>query len=176
MIKDLLNQLFPTYENLEFFYWYEISDLKILSKQHIETRLLQISKIKHKKKKMYVLDEFIDTITSELIDNSGYNIIIYNIPETYRNGICVTEQTIYDSFMDYGDIFCLHKFNDIVYIWFIYNNDAMNLCNTINNMQCEENILKCQYTESNLIMNNYDWHNKTTYKTFNFKGVSFKLN
>ena len=40
----------------------------------------------------------------------------------------------------------------------------------------EENILKCQYTESNKIMNNYDWNTKTTYKTFNFKGISIKLN
>ena len=116
-----------------------------------------------------------DTIISELIDNSGCNIIVYNLPDTHKNGIDVTEEIIYDTFIQYGPIFAIHKYNDIAYIWFFYNKNANTLCESINNMQCEQNILQCQYSKSNLVMNNYDWKTHKTYKTFQINNIILKL-
>ena len=172
---DTLLFLFPKYSNAEFNYWNNISTFKTNQKENIVKRLNNISKIKNKQNKTYVLDEYLDTLISELIDNSGCNLIIFNLPETHKNEMIVTEEVIHDSFVSYGPIFAVHKYNDIAYLWFIYNNDAKTLSDSIDNMQCEDNILQCQYMKSNLITENYDWMNKTTYKTFNIKNISLKL-
>lgn len=175
MISDFLFSLFPKYTNNEFNFWNRISNIKTLSINDIEKRLNQISNIRNKRNKNLILDEYLDTIISDLIDNSGCNIIIFNLPEVHKKNIVVTSETIHDTFLDYGPIFTVHKFNDIAYIWFVHNSDAKLLCDTIDNMQCEENILQCQYTKSNLVMKNFDWKTKTTYETFNIKDFSMKL-
>ena len=175
MIGNILTTLFPKYTNDEFNYWNNISTIKSISLNEIEKRLKQISNIRNKKNKTCVLDEYLDTLISELIDNSGCNIIIFNLPEIYEKEKIVTEEIIYNTFVLYGPIFAVHKYNDIVYIWFIYNNDAKTLRDTIDNMQCEENILQCQFMEANLIINNYDWSIKKTYQTFNIKDIKLKL-
>ena len=175
MITDTLVFLFPNYTNAEFNYWSNISTIKKYNLNHIINRLKQISKIKKKSNKYFVLDEYLDTLISELIDNSGCNFIIFNLPETHKNEILVTEEVIHDSFVPYGPIFAVHKYNDIAYLWFIYNKDAKAVNDSINNMQCEDNILQCQYMKSNLIKNNYDWNTKTIYETFNINGISLKL-
>jgi len=175
MITNTIISLFPNFSNNEFNYWNNISTIKNMFIKDIENRLVQISKIKNKRTKDNVLNEYLDTLVSELIDNSGCNLIIFNLPEYHNNGISVTEEVIHDSFVQYGPIFAVHKYNDIAYVWFIYNNDAKTLCDSIDNMQCQENILQCQYTESNLININYDWSTKTSYKTFNINNIKLKL-
>jgi len=174
-IIETLIDLFHNYKNPEFNYWINISVIKKTSTKDIEKRLFLISNIRNKRNKINVLNEYLDTLISELIDNSGCNFIVLNLPDTYKNGINVTEQIVYDTFVEYGPIFAVHKYNDIAYLWFFYNNDAHNVCETVNSMQCEQNILQCQYTESYLIMNNYDWKTKTTYKTFNILNITIKL-
>ena len=176
MISKTILSLFPNYRNDEFTYWDNISTLKNIQLKDTEKRLEQISKIRNKRTKEFVLDEFLDTLISELIDNSGCNLIIFNVPETHQNGILVTDEIIHDSFVQYGPIFALHKYNDIAYIWFIYNDDAKMVCDSIDNMECERNILQCQFTKSNLITDNYDWVSKKTYQIYTIKNISLKLN
>ena len=176
MNSNILISLFPNYKNEEFTYWNNISTIKNISLKDIENRLSQISKIRSKVNKKFILNEYLDTLISELIENSGCNAFLFNLPDTHNNGNLVTEEVIYDSLVSYGPIFAVHKYNDIAYIWFIYNDNAKTLSESIDNMLCEGNILQCQYTSSNLITNNYDWASKTSYKTFNIKGISLKLN
>lgn len=171
MISNILHSLFPKYENTEFIYWINISYIKSLSCTEIETRLLQISKIRNKGKKIFILDEFIDSLTSELIDNSGCNCIIFNLPDVHNTSLTVTDETIYETFVPYGPIFAVHKYNDIAYIWFIHNSHAKFVSESIDNMECENNILQSQYTESNSIINKYDWITNCTYKTYNVKNI-----
>ena len=175
MIVNKINDLFPKYKNEEFKYWNNISILKKISSNDVENRLHQISKIRNKKNKLFILDEYLDTLISELIGNSGCNIIVFNLPEIYNNNDIVTEEVIYKTFVPYGPIFAVHKYNDIAYIWFIHNHDAKTVSETIDNMQCENNILQCQFMEANLIMNNYDWTTKKTYKTYNIIDIKLRL-
>ena len=174
-LTETFIELFPKYINPEFNYWIHVSTLKTIELKDISKRLNQISKIRNKCNREKVLDEYLDTLISELIDNSGCNAIVFNIPEIHQEESIVTEQTIHDTFVWYGPIFAVHKYNDIAYIWFFYNTDAKSMCETIDNMQCEENILQCQFMEANLIMNNYCWATKITYKTFNIKDIKLRL-
>ena len=175
MIGDLLTKLFPKYMNEEFNYWNNISTFKKLSIYDVEKRLNQISKIRNKSNRHFVLDEFLDTLISELIDNSGCNLIIFNLPDFHNKCELVTEEVIYETCVPYGPIFAVHKYNDIAYIWFIHNDDAKTICEAIDNMECEGNILQCQFTASNLITNKYDWSKKQSYKTFTIKDFSLKI-
>ena len=148
MMKKLLDTLFPNYTNLEFNYWSSISTINNLSILSIENRFLQISKLKSKHKKHLMLDEYLSILMSELIKNSGCNFIIRNLPETHQNGVEVTTEIVHETFVTSAPIISIHKFHNIAYIWFAKDEDAEELYNLINNMQCEDKILECVYTKS----------------------------
>lgn len=177
LLKVILN-IFPDYKNEEFIYWTNMSFLESYDIIYIKKRLNEINNIQSSRKKIKILNEFIEEIIDDLKRNSGSNVIVYNIPSYANidgNKIEVTEEIIYNTFILYGPIFTVHLHNNIGYIWFIKDNNAKDLHESINNMQCENQILRTLYSPSDLISKHYSWSTKKEYFTYNIKDISLNL-
>lgn len=177
-LQKELFKIFPDYKNEEFVYWTQMSFSESFDVNFVKKRLNEIKNIRNSKNKLKILNEFIEEIIDDLKHNSGCNIIIYNIP-SYSNiegkNTEVTEEIVYNTFISYGPIFTLHLHNTNAYIWFVKDHNAKHLHETINNMQCENQILRTLYSPSDLISKQYSWSTKKEYLTYNIKDISVKL-
>ena len=171
-----IQTLFPKYVNQELTYWTNISQISTNKSKIFKKQINDIFKIKNSTRRLIALDEKVSSIMSELIDDSGCNIRIHNIPLKFNESQKVTEDILFNTFKTYGPIFAIHLYKSTAYIWFFRNIDAQNLHSTINNMECQSNILKSSFKSHNLLQDCFDWNTSQKYKTFNINGIHLNMN
>jgi len=110
----------------------------------------------------------------DAISNSGVNLIITNLP-MYQDQTRITKELVYNTMIDYGEIFDIHLFNNTVYVWFVYTKDAENAHHTINNMQVENNIINTYYFKTNHVSTKFDWTTFKHYKVFSNNDITYKI-
>ena len=168
-----IKKVFPNFKNNELEYWSNISSITKDKVNSFHKKLNEINKINNPTKKLFVLDEFVSIILSDLIDKSGCNIIIYNVPNGKSEK--VYEETIFETFKDYGPIFAIHLYRNTAYIWFFRNLDAKYLHSNINHMECKGNILNTYYNPHKLITECFDWITNTKYESFKINEIQLNM-
>ena len=139
-----------------------------MKKENIQKRLNQIKNIRNPTNKLIVLDEYVNEIIADLVNNSGCNAIIENFPKATIN-------TVFNTFIPYGPLFDLHKYKGTVYLWFFHNEDAIELKNSVDQMECEGNILSVNQKDASLIRTKYNWADGVNYHSYEYKGYSLKI-
>lgn len=176
-LSSILKKHIPFFKNDEFQYWYSNSNLKTRTTKEwetIEKRITQIANIRRNDNKTKVLNEYLEDYINELKENSGYNLIIENLPKK-QGKTKVNRDSLYETFKDMGNIFDIHHFNNTAWIWFTKNETAERLHDLINQMQIEDNIITTTYTPTNCIVEHFDWASGDKYNVYSNRGCIIKI-
>lgn len=172
---EYIHKSIPEYNNDDLLFWAKNSTIRSLSIKKIIKRVSEITAIRSHKKKLNILNEYMKDIISDLIQNSKHNFKISNIPEVNEDGTKITNENLYATFSQWGNIFMMHKSGNDIYIWFYYDSDAKVAHEKINNMMIVENIVTTNFQESNCIKRKFNWETHKKYDVFIFMGKEIIL-